>query len=251
MLKPLRPEWSLRRTLEGLAQRPVTLADEVPANSRSLTAEELAESASLYPNGHLPDGFDASRGIRSLFPPGKSVGLSSLRRYVYSVEGWAATGELYPTYSVRADGAGNWCLRVLISTTGNGRFGAEVVFAFSTDTQGRGIVATGNYGGGISGSDDGIGVSVLAHGLDPWIRDNWPDMFAQPVFLYISEATGFYKLPPIVRAATDHGFSGLTTLAGPKSGDPVPSVIVVFGDPYAATERQSFDFLWALDIQTP
>jgi len=238
---------SLRQILRELAQLPTSLAD----GSRALDQNEVQASRVLYPNGHLPDTFDPSQGLRSLFPSASAIRLSWLAKYLYSIDGVSATQNLSAHFNVRADGAGNWCLRVLIETVGEGRCGSGFVFMFSADGAGHGLVSTGDYGDGDSGSDEGVGVSILAHGFDPWIQNNWPNIFVESSFLYLSAATGFDKLPPIANAATDNGFSGLTALQGPKSGDFLSPIIVVFGFPYISSEHQSFDLLWGLDIQNP
>jgi hypothetical protein len=73
------------------------------------------------------------------------------------------------------------------------------VFAFSADPDAHGFVATGDI--------DNQGVAFVTAGADSWIAQNWPQIFTGQVYLYISEATGTKELPPIVDAATDHGFS--------------------------------------------
>lgn len=178
--------WGLRATLQGLDQ-----------------------------TGHLPVGFDPARGIRSLFPsPQKGrINISLLRSYLFSVDGSAATGEISGAYHLRADGAGNWLFSGGISTTiangGSGRWGAGFVFMFSQDNAGHGFVQTGDYD--LIGPPDAAvlqAVVFLIKGGDSWLTANWPQAFAKPAGLYISNAMGLNKLPDINNAATDRGFTG-------------------------------------------
>ena len=153
---------------------------------------------------HLPSGFDASHGIKSLFPAGYSGSISALKGYVFSA--YAQLGAYYgfggkpgtssyipdsvlvesvaDTY-VMADGAGRWYFSWLGQ---NLQFNsAEMtsffiqsgfVFHFSNDGNAHGFVDTsqplitstdalysGDYRSCISGQDD-------------WIARNWPQIFA-------------------------------------------------------------------------
>ncbi len=155
-------------------------------------------------HSHLPAGFDASHGIKLLFPAGYSGSISPLKGYVFSA--YARLGAYYgfggkpgtssyipdsvlvesvaDTY-VMADGTGRWYFSWLGQ---NLQFNsAEMtsffiqsgfVFHFSNDGNAHGFVDTsqplitstdsllsGDYRNCISGQDD-------------WIAKNWPQIFA-------------------------------------------------------------------------
>ena len=208
--------WSLRQTLLTLSQLPLAI------DSSFASPEQIEVVQTLFPNGHLPDDFDPREGIRRLFPTGQTSTMSSLKSYILSQDGTVSTGDLVAQLRVRADGSGNWLLKGLITSgSDQARVGAGFVFAFSADPDAHGFVATGDI--------DNQGVAFVTAGADSWIAQNWPQIFTGQVYLYISEATGTKELPPIVDAATDHGFSGLTTLQGPKPGDRLSDDRVTWG----------------------
>jgi hypothetical protein len=184
--------WQLRQTLEGLAQQ-----------------------------GHLPPGFDASKGILGLFPGAepKPINISLLRNYVFSSSGTASLSDIAGRFTVRADGAGNWAIGCAIDHPaaggGDGRFGAGFVFGFSSNAEGHGFVQTGDYEFVDPSTVTLIStLEVWVAGSEPWIASHWPQAFAKSGFFYLSSATGVAKLPDIVNAATDHGFAGLASLQG-------------------------------------
>jgi hypothetical protein len=206
--------WSLSQTLQSLAQ---------------LHSEEARP---LFPNGHLPDSFDASKGIRQLFPTSQPISISALKNYLFSLDTQigAPSESTDANLSVRADGAGNWLLAVSFVFQGspaniNPRFGAGFVFAFSADGAGHGFVATGD------GSQQEV-TYCQATGFDPWIASNWIQLFQGGAYPYTSDATWFAKLPPTKDAATNNGFTGLASLNGPKPGDQTPPVEIVYSPVY-------------------
>lgn len=208
--------WSLRQTLLTLSELPLAV------DSTFASPQQIEAVQTLFPNGHLPDAFDPRKGIRSLFPTGQPAEISSLKHYILSQDGTVSTGDLVAQLRVRADGSGNWLLKGLITSGSNqARVGAGFVFAFSADPNAHGFVATGDV--------DNQGAAFVTAGADSWIAENWPQIFTEQVYLYISEATGTKELPPIVDAATDHGFSGLTTLQGAKPGDRLSDNPVTWG----------------------
>jgi hypothetical protein len=203
--------FSLKTTLQDLAAlppMPPTYSEEV-----ALGIEPAPRT--VYPNGHLPSSFDATKGIRSLFPAGENVKLSSLSQYLYAQSGTTSVSGCTGTFYVRADGAGNWALVAVVSGS-PWQLGVGFVFMFSNDGNGHGITSTAKQGPDLAFND---AWSVVAQGNDPWIRANWLQLFSNGVWLYLSEATGLNNLPPASNAATDHGFAGLTQLAT-NFGDP-------------------------------
>jgi hypothetical protein len=226
--------WSLRQALTDLAQLPVTYPDGTP-----VSVDEQEAGRSVYPNGHLPEAFDPAQGIRSLFPGGKAARVSQLMDYLNSWDSAFQVGSLSASANISADGTGNWCLRATVECEGHGKFGLGFVFGFSTDAAGHGFVATGDYG--LELDDNTLSFGVFANGSDPWIRANWPSIFAGRTFFYISEATGYRKLPPIANAALDHGFNGLASLQGPKPGDTFASVVIDAQEP-------GFEYLWGPEM---
>jgi hypothetical protein len=243
---------SLRAKLASLAQLPNTYPDGTPR-----TDYDMHAARSIFPEGHLPDQFRASQGLRSLFPAGKPAKLSQLENYIYSSRGTVQLGSPPPQdsdaqngteaapglsadVSVNADGAGNWCLKARVQSVGAGEIGLGFVFAFSTNGNGHGYIAIGNYGGDLDSNVNTFG--VFANGLDAWIKQNWVEIFSLPSFLYMSNATGYDPLPPISNAALDNGFNGLTLIGGEKPGDGwVPSTIV---DP----SYPAFEYLWGSEM---
>ena len=183
--------WELRQTLQTLARQ-----------------------------GHLPSGLDASKGILSLFPvpQPKPINLSLLKNYLFSANGKVTLSDITGRFTVRADGTGNWAIGCAIDHPvggGDGRFGAGFVFGFSSDGEGHGFVQTGDYEFADPSTVTLIStLEVWVGGSDSWIADHWPQAFPKSGFFYLSSATGLTKLPDIVNAATDHGFSGLASLGG-------------------------------------
>ena len=82
--------------------------------------------------------------------------------------------DLRGSFSVRTGRDGKFAIEGSRTPTGGGRCGAGFMFGFSTDGDGHEFVATVDY--------FGPGIAVMAAGLDPWIRELWPGVFAGPVF---------------------------------------------------------------------
>jgi hypothetical protein len=63
----------------------------------------------LAKKGHLPEGFQPSQGIRSLFPAIQAGGISItlLQEYLYSHTGQVSTESISVQFQVSADGAGH------------------------------------------------------------------------------------------------------------------------------------------------
>jgi hypothetical protein len=152
---------------------------------------------------HLPAGFNASRGVKSLFPHGYTGSVSALKGYVYSA--YARLGTSYnfgdnggpPNYLtgtsivessantyVMADGAGRWFFSWL---WGNVKYPAYLssffiqsgfVFHFSNDGNAHGFVDTSqpqpNMSTGTPYFD--FGRNCIS-GQDEWIANNWPQIF--------------------------------------------------------------------------
>jgi hypothetical protein len=102
--------------------------------------------------GHLPAGFQASRGVRQLFPVVQTGGISisSLKNFLYSQTGRVVLEAIAANFYVGADGAGNWVLQggITVGTEPGGedcKWGAGFVFQFSRDSTGHGLVATGDF----------------------------------------------------------------------------------------------------------
>jgi hypothetical protein len=185
--------WSLRSTLQTLAK-----------------------------GGHLPAGFQPSRGLRLLFPLEQSadLSLSVLQKYLYSQTGRVVLEAIATSFCVAADGAGNWLLQgsMTAGTEPGGeecKWGAGFVFRFSRDATGHGFVATGDFNPNTGGKP--AQMNFVTQGRDPWISANWPDAFAKGNFFYLSDAIGFEGLPDTGNAAKNHGFAALTPLEAASS----------------------------------
>jgi hypothetical protein len=210
--------FSLKTTLQDLAALP----PEPPAYIEAVDSGLEPDTRSLYPNGHLPNSFDATKGIKSLLFPAAGVNakMSSLSQYLYSQSGTVSLSNCTGSFYVRADGAGNWALVAAVSGSSPQKIAAGFVFMLSTDVNGHGCVSTE-----AKGNSPTTGWSVLAQGNDPWIAANWVQLFGNGVWFYLSQATGLNNLSPISDAATDHGFAGLIQLGGIYQGYPVWSPV--------------------------
>jgi hypothetical protein len=179
--------------------------------------------ASLAKTDHLPEGFSAANGIRSLFPSG--LGASSitlLKNYLYAQDCTVSTSEITGAYRIRADGSGRWLFQGFIAGVGApnnwqqkdqtlGAYGAGFVFLFSTNRSGHGAVLTNIETDAAPGYWN-VGQGFQMFGSDPWIKNNWPGAFAESIGCYISHNDSGGGLPPLSNAATDHGFAGLSSL---------------------------------------
>lgn len=140
--------------------------------------QTLANLAAYPPNGynHLPAGFDARKGIRSLFPRDKPCNISSLKNFVFSITGSAQTTTSSAQMVVIADGAGRWGIGAVpsldpLSISWAGGF----VFNFSNDGNGHGyIVNNANPNAGIVNGFN-----------EPWILQNWCQAFPEGVYLWM------------------------------------------------------------------
>jgi hypothetical protein len=174
---------------------------------------------SLDQGGHLPAGFDANPGIRSLFPAGQSdITISLLQKYLYFRTHEVDLENIDAQLTVSADGAGNWQLKGRIIGN-NCKWAAGFVFLFSKDSTAHGFVATGDYWGGAIDPQQGGRSEPLyfwVQGLDPWIASHWPDAFDKDAYFYLWDGTGDSS-PEISNAATKAGFTGLAGLKATTS----------------------------------
>ncbi len=149
-------------------------------------------------SSHLPQGFDAAHGIKTLFPPAYTGSIFVLQKYVYLKSGYlkmAATSHAddLAWYFVGADGTGRWFFSWVpkpVSMAGdiNLRVQAGFGFKFSHDSFGHGYVDTSRPPRPLHGSCNS--------GTDNWILLNWPQIFAADIFFGWQEASGFDSLPP-------------------------------------------------------
>jgi hypothetical protein len=153
---------------------------------------------------HLPQGFKAENGIRSLFPKSYSGSITMLNNYVFM---YSYTGSQNSSAWVGADGAGRW---FFAWWNANGEWGindrnqAGFVFRFSNDGFGHGYVDT---------SRPADGATSCNLGIDPWIAENWPQAFAAGVGTDVQEAEGFESLPDASNIWTDYGFAAAKFVA--------------------------------------
>jgi hypothetical protein len=140
--------------------------------------QTLANLAAYPPNGynHLPDGFDARKGIRSLFPRNEPCNISALKNFVFSLTGSTKTTTGSAEMVIVADGAGRWGIGAVpsldpLSISWAGGF----VFNYSNDGNGHGyIVNNANVNAGIANGFE-----------EPWILQNWPHAFPEGVYLWM------------------------------------------------------------------
>jgi hypothetical protein len=141
--------------------------------------QTLADLAAYPPNSynHLPENFDASKGIRSLFPPGQTISITALKNYVISYTGSVQTPEGNSAQMiVIADGAGRWGVGAVPSLDPLAiSWAGGFVFKYSNDQNGHGYVI--NNRNPNAGIVDGFN--------DPWIMQNWPQAFPASVNLWM------------------------------------------------------------------
>ncbi len=130
---------------------------------------------------HVPNGFNAQNGIRSLFPSGYSGSIEPLSGYVFSnyfrttsldASGNPCNSDLW----VMADGTGRWFFGwVYGQSQANGyRFAGFVFHPFSSDGRYYGYIDDGfpTYGDGVPEE-----VTLCNSGTSAIIAENWPAMF--------------------------------------------------------------------------
>jgi hypothetical protein len=176
----------------------------------------------LSKDHHLPHGYAARKGIKSLIPPQSGhVSIAILKDYVFSQDSTLAspgpsTGQspvVQTSMYVRADGTGNWYFSAQTTalTDREWQYAAGFIFVYSTDpTVAHGYIKTGPSG---SSKLD----TFTAGGKDPWIAEHWPELFGPGCYFYVSDAVlGFFDvgnhLPNTNNIAFDHGFRALEQL---------------------------------------
>lgn len=182
---------------------------------------------SIGSTSDLPEDFLAARGIRSLFPTAHKdpFSISLLNRYRYSSTGGFASEEIAASFLVKADGAGRWAYVTTIhcrNDTYNGAYGVGFLFDFSTDGTAHGYMQLSaenliNARAGLNPDPKGYQqrVEVTVQGFDPWIHENWPDVFAGKCEMYVYDASHIDDLSSAGGdMASKTGFSGLAPLAG-------------------------------------
>ena len=186
----------------------------------------LANLADFPPDGynHLPTGFDPAKGIRSLFPPHKSCGISALKNYVFSFTGSAQTPDGNSTAMiVIADGAGRWGIGAVGSLDPLAiSWGGGFVFYYSNDGAGHGYVI----------NNANVNAGVVNGFNEPWILQNWPQAFPGGVFPWMwVEDSSFVSAfshgspAPVNEAATaaNSSFTTLTSFTATNSVQLPPS----------------------------
>jgi len=151
---------------------------------------------------HLPKGFNAKNGLRSLFPPGYKGSISPLENYVFRCLS-PQVGDIQ--ILVGADGDGRWLVASLANAPSDPDIQASFVFQHSTDSFGHGFDfdCPSPAGAGTPGPQWG-----WITGVDPWIKENWPSIFAKSCYFNNDNLTPG-------DAAKNHGFaSGLAPFEG-------------------------------------
>jgi len=184
------------------------------------TLKNFSSFSEGFPQGHLPAGFDASKGIRSLFPASVvPVSLSLLSSWVTSSSGTTATSIITGNFTIEADGTGNWFFSVTLKVVGGDSFleaAAGFVFGFSDDKLGRGFVGQPSHIGSTLDTGAAQPQPLEVTGSDPWIRNHWSQIISNnpEAFFWVGDSTGFASLPNFADAATDNGFAGFSMLQG-------------------------------------
>ena len=193
--------------------------------------QTLANLAAYPPNGynHLPVGFDPAKGIRSLFPPHQTCGVSALKSYVFSFTGFAQTREgNSANMLIIADGAGRWGIGAVPSLDPLAiSWAGGFVFNYSNDGNGHGYVV----------NNANVNAAVVDGFNEPWILQNWCEAFPVGVHLWMwDEDTTFVSgfsnpsFGPANEAATSANssfntlqqFTATTSVQLPPSTDNAP-----------------------------
>jgi hypothetical protein len=136
------------------------------------------QQALLKIDGDLPDGFNASDGIRSLFPSGSETRLSQLQHYLFRAEITLVTSQLHCAAVVKATGSGKWSLSGTVTSAHSTDLiplHYVVGFAFKSSSGG---IARGNFASGEVPIHTGtISRGFSKTGRDDWIVRHWPDAF--------------------------------------------------------------------------
>jgi hypothetical protein len=173
-------------------------------------------------SSNLPVGFSARNGVKSLFPSNYKGTIGVLSAYVFTRTGdtWSFEQSDYASYFVAADGTGRWFfswngIAYALDESADGiniRLQAGFVFLYTNDGVARGFVDT---------SRPNPSTLSCASGTDPWIAENWPNLFLSTVYCDYQEAAGFDSLPPESNIWINAGFPQANFAA--LSGGNVPS----------------------------
>jgi hypothetical protein len=188
--------------------------------------QTLANLAAYPPDGynHLPNGFDPSKGIRVLFPPHKSCGISTLKNYVFSFTGSTETPEGNTAQMlIIADGAGRWGIGAVASLDPLAiSWAGGFCFNYSNDANGHGYVV----------NNANVNAAVVNGFNESWILQNWCDAFPAGVKLWMwDEDSAFVSafsnpsFGPVNEAATttNSSFKTLVQFTATKSVQLPPS----------------------------
>ncbi|MGD0403978.1 MAG: hypothetical protein ABSB66_12375 [Candidatus Acidiferrales bacterium] len=172
--------------------------------------------------GHLPVGFHANAGIRSLFPNvQQNVSISLLKIYIYSTSYQSSSDpDSQITFTANADGAGNWQIQGTMNFVSDCAWEAGFIFGFSDAGAAHGFIATGSYAGGSYNPQQGqpsAPAQFWVQGIDPWIADNWTQLFNLESYFLSAENTNAKKLPDPKEIATNNGFTTLIELIATTS----------------------------------
>jgi hypothetical protein len=129
----------------------------------------------------FPERFPIGSGIRSHFPTGKPTSITALRRFAFR-RGPVnlSTGGVSSSATVEADGSGRWIFTVDVSEgfeLFNQKWTVAFVFTHSDTDVAHGATISGVLGGVLSGHDNDHQFKNSPSGGDPWIKENWPNVF--------------------------------------------------------------------------
>jgi hypothetical protein len=130
-------------------------------------------------NGDLPEDFDATGGIRSLFPPGQAAAISTLKSYRYRADAALTTSQLDCRAVVKATGSGKWVLSGSVTANGTDlipvRFHVGFTFRNPVDGYLHGAFASES----LPIHTGTVSQNFYASGRDEWIVEHWPEAFAE------------------------------------------------------------------------
>jgi hypothetical protein len=159
---------------------------------------------------HLPLLYDPSQGLRPLFPVGYVGGISLLKSYVFRYTGSVQTSSCSADFLIGGDGSGRWLFATQLQLGSATSYLVSFVFSVTTGTSAYGFTIT------VRNSSNWNWIT----GIDPWIQQNWPSVFAGGIYGYLDDTTEDGVLSDN-NAATENGYASLTTLQGAQqtSGD--------------------------------
>lgn len=127
----------------------------------------------------LPDGFDAAKGLRSLFPAKRTAKVAQLKTYRFKEPFSLTTGRYRSTGSVKATGSGKWVLSGTVTASGAELLPVHYTVGFAFMLPVDGYVRSSFASDDLPIHTSTVTREFYVSGQDQWIIDNWPAAFAE------------------------------------------------------------------------